>query len=193
MAAEVTSPVTFNRDVLPILQKSCQSCHRPGQIAPMPFLSYQSTRPWAKAIKEAVLARKMPPWTADPRYGRFLNNPTLTQREIDTLAAWAESGAPEGGAHDQPTPVSWPDGWIIQPDVIVCLGATAAQSVFGPAYRVTKERGQFIEHVWARKATSTLHPSAILRARDEEHRHLEYQRFVADLKKVRAALESPAL
>jgi hypothetical protein len=121
MAAEVPSPVTFNRDVLPILQKSCQSCHRPGQIAPMPFLSYQSTRPWAKAIKEAVLARKMPPWTADPRYGRFLNNPTLTQREIDTLAAWAESGAPEGGAHDQPTPVSWPDGWIIQPDVIVSM------------------------------------------------------------------------
>ena len=73
---------------------------------------------------------------------------------------------------------------LIRPKIIVCLGATAAQSVFGSGYRVTKERGRFIEHSWAPQATSTIHPSAILRAPTDEQRHLEYQRFVADLKKV---------
>jgi DNA polymerase len=66
---------------------------------------------------------------------------------------------------------------------MVCLGATAAQSVFGAGYRVTKERGQFVKHAWAPQATSTVHPSAILRA-PHEQRHLEYQRFVDDLKKI---------
>jgi hypothetical protein len=121
MAAEAPSAVTFNRDVLPILQKNCQGCHRPGQVAPMSFLSYQSARPWAKAIKEAVLSKKMPPWSADPRYGKFLNNPTLKQSEINTLAAWADSGAPEGDARDKPVPVSWPEGWTTPPDVIVSM------------------------------------------------------------------------
>ena len=79
---------------------------------------------------------------------------------------------------------------LVRPDVIVCLGATAAQTVFGAAYRLTKERGQFVEHPWAPKATSTIHPAAILRAPDEEQRHIEYQKFVADLKKVRAAVKA---
>jgi uracil-DNA glycosylase family protein len=78
---------------------------------------------------------------------------------------------------------------IVKPEILVCLGATAAQSVFGPAYRVTKERGQFVSHPWALRATSTVHPSAILRAPDEQ-RHVEYQRFVEDLKKVHAAVAS---
>jgi DNA polymerase len=75
---------------------------------------------------------------------------------------------------------------LVRPKIIVCLGATAAQAVFGADYRVTKERGQFVEHPWAPRATSTIHPSAILRAPDEEQRQIEYQRFVADLKKVAA-------
>ena len=77
---------------------------------------------------------------------------------------------------------------LIRPDVIVCLGATAAQALFGSAYRLTKERGKFVENPWALHATSTIHPSAILRAPDEEQRHAEYQRFVADLIKVRSVL-----
>ena len=76
----------------------------------------------------------------------------------------------------------------VRPSIIVCLGATAAQSMFGPAYRVTKERGRFVEHEWAKRATSTIHPSAILRAPDDEQRRLEYERFVEDLRNVRAAL-----
>src|SRR5205809_7918584 len=68
-ASFAAEPVTFHKHVEPILQKNCQTCHRPGQIAPMPFLTYQQVRPWAKAIKEKVVTRTMPPWFADPKYG----------------------------------------------------------------------------------------------------------------------------
>src|SRR3954464_681349 len=96
------SAVTFNKEVLPILQKNCQTCHRPGQVAPMSFLTYDSTRPWAKAMKVQVTTRQMPPWSADPRYGPFANDRSLKQAEIDTLAAWVDQGAPEGAAQDKP-------------------------------------------------------------------------------------------
>src|ERR1035438_6080090 len=69
-AAAPTSTVTFHKDVEPILQRNCQTCHRPGETAPMSFLSYQDVRPWAKSIREAVSVRKMPPWPADPHYGK---------------------------------------------------------------------------------------------------------------------------
>jgi hypothetical protein len=68
---------TFYKDVLPNLQNRCQECHRPGEIAPMHFLSYAETRPWARAIRDAVVTRKMPPWFADPRYGHFSNDRSL--------------------------------------------------------------------------------------------------------------------
>jgi hypothetical protein len=113
--------ITFNRDVLPIFQAKCQSCHRPGEVAPMSLLTYEASRPWAKAIKSAVLTRKMPPWSADPRYGHFANDPSLTPAEIRILSDWADAGAPEGDTKDQPTPIQWPGGWAIQPDVIVSL------------------------------------------------------------------------
>ena len=120
LAAESPSAVTFHKDVLPILQKNCQSCHRPGQIAPMSFLSYSETRPWAKAMKTAVLTRKMPPWFADPHYLPFSNDRSLNQSDIDTIAKWADTGAAEGDAKAAPPPVNWPaDGWEIQPDLIV--------------------------------------------------------------------------
>jgi hypothetical protein len=112
--------ITFNKDVLPILQKNCQGCHRPGQIAPMSFLDYQSTRPWAKAMKVAVASKKMPPWFADATYGHFSNDRALKQSEIDSIVAWADGGAKEGDPKDAPPPVAWPDeGWQIQPDYIV--------------------------------------------------------------------------
>src|ERR1700730_260302 len=107
-AGETSSSVTFNKDVLPVLQKNCQNCHRPGQIAPMSFLTYQSTRPWAKAMKAAVVSRKMPPWFADPRYGHFGNDRSLSKTEVDILARWADSGAAEGDPKDAPPPVKWP-------------------------------------------------------------------------------------
>ncbi|PYS38414.1 MAG: thiol-disulfide isomerase [Acidobacteria bacterium] len=112
--------VTFNKDVLPVLQKNCQGCHRPGQIAPMSLLTYKDARPWAKAMKNAVVTGTMPPWFADPNYGHFLNERRLKQSEIDTIAKWADGGAPEGDAKDVLPPVQWPDGgWQIKPDYIV--------------------------------------------------------------------------
>jgi hypothetical protein len=112
--------VTFHKDVLPILQKRCQECHRQGEVAPMKFTSYKEARPWAKAIKEAVVTRRMPPWHADPHYGKFANDRSLSQNEIDTLTAWADTGAKEGPLKDAPSPVSFVDGWTIgKPDVVI--------------------------------------------------------------------------
>ena len=117
-AATTQSPVTFYKDVLPVLQRHCQGCHRPGEVAPMSFLDYQSTRPWAKAMKAAVLERKMPPWLADPHYGKFANDRRLTDADIKALVTWSDAGAPQGDPKDAPPPVKWLDGWNIgKPDL----------------------------------------------------------------------------
>lgn len=104
MAATTTSSsnVTFNNDGLPILQKNCQTCHRPREIGPMAFLNYEGTPPWAKSIKEAVLTKKMPPWFADPRCGHFANERKLSDADIQTVVAWVGAGAPQGNAKDMP-------------------------------------------------------------------------------------------
>lgn len=117
--AEASQPVTYN-EVLPVLQRSCQGCHRPGQMGPMSLLDYAQVRPWAKAIKQKVVAREMPPWNADPQYNTFLNDPSLRQDEIDLIAAWVDQGAQEGQRREAPEPVTWPDaGWQIKPDVVI--------------------------------------------------------------------------
>src|SRR5437762_9147706 len=118
-AGEDSKPVTFTKDVLPILQKNCQTCHRPGEIAPMSFLTYKDTRPWAKAMKEAVVSRQMPPWFADPNYGHFANDRTLSDATIKTLVAWADGGDLEGDAKDAPAPVHFVEGWSIKPDMVI--------------------------------------------------------------------------
>jgi hypothetical protein len=114
------TPVTFSNDVLPILQKNCQSCHRPGQMAPMPLVTFSDARPWARAMKTKVASRQMPPWFADPAHGPFANDRSLPQKDIETIAEWADSGALEGDPKDAPPPVEWPgDGWQITPDIVV--------------------------------------------------------------------------
>lgn len=110
LAATAPTP-TFYRDVLPVLQAHCQECHRPGEVAPMPFLTYSQVRPWAKAIRTAVATRKMPPWFADPCCGKFSNDRSLSDVERDTLSRWADSGAPPGDPRDAPPPRAWLDGW----------------------------------------------------------------------------------
>src|SRR6202140_2629907 len=118
--AIASDQVTFTKDVLPILQKNCQTCHRPGQVAPMSLISFKDARPWAKAIKAAVTTRKMPPWFADPQVGHFTNDRSLKQSEIDMLVQWADSGAAEGDPKDVAPPVQWPTGgWSIQPEVVL--------------------------------------------------------------------------
>jgi hypothetical protein len=96
VGAQTKAVPTFNEDVAPILFANCIACHRPGEIAPMSLLTYQEARPWARGIKAKVMAREMPPWFADPRYGKFKNARGLTQAQIDTLAAWVDAGAPQG-------------------------------------------------------------------------------------------------
>ena len=110
---------TYHKDVVPVLQARCQSCHRPGEAGPFSMLTYKDTRPWAKAMKEAVLTKKMPPWFADPQFGHFKNNPSLTRAETETLVAWADAGAPEGNLKDAPAPRAFIEGWNIgQPDAV---------------------------------------------------------------------------
>src|SRR4030095_4619259 len=92
---ELSRGVTFNRDVLPILQQNCQTCHRPGEIAPMSFLTYKDTRPWAKSIKSKVVDRQMPPWFAEPNYGHFKNDRRLSDADIRTLSHWDDGCAME--------------------------------------------------------------------------------------------------
>jgi mono/diheme cytochrome c family protein len=90
--------VTYNRDVLPILEKNCVGCHRPGQIAPMSFLTYETTRPWAQQIKAVVVAKKMPPAVTSPHYIMLTKEDGLTQAEIDLIVKWVDAGAAEGTA-----------------------------------------------------------------------------------------------
>ena len=119
-AAQAPGAPTYYKDVLPILQKNCESCHRPGQIAPMSFQTYETARPWARAIKNAVQSKKMPPWFADPAYGHFLNDRSLPSGDVDVLARWADGAAPAGDPKAAPPAVTWPTGgWQIQPDLIV--------------------------------------------------------------------------
>jgi len=126
-AAQSGPPATtFTRDIAPILQKSCQNCHRPGAIAPMSLLTYQDVRPWARAIKQKVQAREMPPWYIDRHIGiqKFKDDPSLSDVEIATIVKWVDAGAPAGNPADMPKPRLFADidKWHIgKPDMIVTL------------------------------------------------------------------------
>lgn len=111
---------TFASDVAPILYKNCVGCHRPGEIAPMSLLTYADARPWAKAIRDEVSERNMPPWHADAPKGTFHNERGLTDDERDTLVRWANGGAPQGDPKELPPAPKFADGWSIgKPDVVL--------------------------------------------------------------------------
>jgi hypothetical protein len=152
-AASVTAPVTFTKDVQPILQKHCQECHRAGEIAPFSLLSYKETRPWAKAIKEDVVTRKMPPWFADPQYGHFVNDRSLSKQEIDTLVAWVDGGAKEGDAKDAPLPAAWTDGWNIpKPDLVLEMQSFHIPAKGDVPYQYVVLPTKFTEDKWIQMA-----------------------------------------
>ena len=123
VAAERETEVTFSRHIAPILQRSCENCHRPQGAAPMALINYEDVRPWARAIRNRTEAREMPPWFIDRNIGiqRFKDDPSLSDEEIATIAAWVDNGAPRGNPADLPPLRVWPaDGWTYgAPDLIV--------------------------------------------------------------------------
>src|SRR3954451_16650239 len=122
-APGAASNPTFAKDVLPIFQKSCQDCHRPGQMAPFSLINYEDARPWARSIKDKVVSRYMPPWHLDRTIGEYSPDPSLSDAEIATIARWVDTGAPRGDAKDAPKPRVFAanDSWQFgeEPDIIV--------------------------------------------------------------------------
>src|SRR6476619_7903615 len=151
-SAETVRP-TFTKDVAPILYKNCAGCHRPGEMAPMSLLDYQSARPWAKSIREAVLSRKMPPWFADASIGHFANDPRLSAEELATIKAWVDSGAPEGKAEDLPPKPKFNDGWQLgQPDIVFDIGEDFKVPPGNDIYQYFTVPPNFTEGKWIRAA-----------------------------------------
>ena len=125
-ASVAANPVTYEKDIAPILQQNCVSCHRPGQIGPMPLLTYQQARPWARSIKQQVVARNMPPWHIDKHVGiqKFKNDISLSDKQIATISKWVDDGAPQGNQADAPAARVFDDStnWHIgKPDLVVTL------------------------------------------------------------------------
>jgi hypothetical protein len=118
-SGEKQTNLTFSKDVAPLVYKNCASCHRAGEIAPMSLLSYKEVRPWAKAIREKVATRDMPPWHADPQHGTWSNDRRMSQKDIDTIVAWVDGGAKEGDPKDLPPMPKFAGGWQIgEPDAV---------------------------------------------------------------------------
>jgi len=127
IAAPASTP-TFTKDIAPILQDKCQDCHRQGAMAPMALISYEEVRPWAKSIKQRVIARQMPPWFIDKTVGvqHFANDASLSDDQIATVVKWVDAGAPMGNPKDMPVAKTWPNdnGWVLakqygQPDLVL--------------------------------------------------------------------------
>jgi hypothetical protein len=115
----ITTKVRFNKEIIRILQRSCLGCHQPGGIA-MSLATYEEARPWAKAIKEEILEKRMPPWRAVKGYGEFRNAPPLAQREVDLIVNWVEGGAPKGDDKDLPAGPLISNDWSPgKPDLIL--------------------------------------------------------------------------
>ena len=119
-AAGPAAAPTFTRDVAPILYNSCVSCHRAGEVAPMSLVSFEDVRPWAKSVRLKVSNREMPPWGADPRYGKFKDDRSLTSEQIETIVNWVDAGAPKGSDADLPPVPKFASGWSRgEPDVVI--------------------------------------------------------------------------
>lgn len=147
--------LTYHRDVAPIIEKRCIECHRKGEAAPMSLRTYQEVRPWAAAIRQAVLAAKMPPWLADPRYGHFRNDRRLSEAEKQTIADWVNGGALEGNQTDaKPAAHQFVEGWNIgEPDLVFDLGEDFDVPASGVVpYKYFTVPSNFKEDVWVEAA-----------------------------------------
>src|SRR2546425_8025123 len=111
-AQAANTAITFTKDIAPIFQEKCQACHRADSMAPMSLVTYEETRPWAKAVRERVVTRQMPPWHIDKTVGiqKFKNDRSLSDEQIETIVKWVDAGAPKGDPQDMPAPKKWDDG-----------------------------------------------------------------------------------
>jgi len=173
--------VTFARDVAPIFFEHCVSCHRPGEVAPMSLLSYDGARPWAKSIRRAVAEREMPPWFADPQHGAWANDRRLSEREIETIVAWVEGGAPAGDLSEVPPPPRFTEGWQLgEPDYVIDLPpvevpATGDDIFPNPIIRLDIPERRWIQAVEVRPGDREVNHHVVLfmsngRAVDDEGR-----------------------
>ena len=153
LGADAPTP-TFYQDVLPILQARCQSCHRPGEVAPMALLTYEQTRPWALGIKKATQSKQMPPWFAEPGFAHYANERVLSSHELDTLARWADGGAPAGDAATAPPERIFPtEGWNITPDIVVEMPKAFELPARGTInYKYVLVKTNFKEDMWVTAA-----------------------------------------
>jgi hypothetical protein len=147
--------VAFSTDVWPILERRCVGCHQPGEIAPMPLTSYSQVRPWANAIREAVLTRKMPPWDAagDTAHD-FRNDRSLTETEIHTITTWVKEGVPEGTPLKTAFhPINAAGGWKLgKPDIVIRVPGFHVPASGLLTYRYLITGGLFPKDVWIRAA-----------------------------------------
>lgn len=175
--------VTFSRDVAPILYRHCVSCHHANDIAPMSLMSYKEARPWAAAIKEAVLLRKMPPWKADPHYGQWSNDSSLTAAEIETIRAWVEGGKLEGDPRQMPAAPVFTEGWKIgKPDVVLPIPEYKVEGKGPDEYSYVTVPTHFTEDRWV--VAAELRPG---NRRVVHHAHV----FVVEEAKPAAANQPP--
>jgi len=165
VAGAATSPQkepapTFYKDILPLLQDHCQSCHRPGEVAPMSLVTYEQTRPWAQAIAKAVQSGMMPPWFADLRFGHFSNDPSLTPQQVSKMLEWVAGGAAAGNPHDASSPPQWNEGWsIAKPDLVLPMPKPVAIPADGDVeYTYEIVPTHFTEDKWIQMAE--VHPSS---------------------------------
>ena len=156
---------TFSKDVAPIFYEKCISCHREGEVAPMSLITFREARPWARAIHEKVTTREMPPWHADRRYGEFRNDLSLTQPEIDTIAAWVSSGAREGDPAQVPPLPEFTEGWQIgTPDMVFEMPVEYQVPASGTVeYQYFDVPTNFTEDMWMQAGEA--------RAGDSRHVH----------------------
>jgi hypothetical protein len=141
---------TFARDVAPIFNANCVSCHRAGEIGPMPLTTYAETRPWVRSIREKVTSREMPPWHADRGALAFRNDRSLSDRDVDTIVRWIDGGAPAGNAADLPARPSFVEGWQIgTPDAVFEMPVTFEVPPAGTiAYKSYNVPTNFTSDMW---------------------------------------------
>ncbi len=153
-AREAAKPkiVTFNKDVAPILYGNCVVCHHPNDIAPMSLMTYREARPWAAAVRQAVVQRVMPPWHADPHVGEFLNDPRLSNKDIATIEAWVKTGAKEGDPKDLPPAPVFKDGWHIKPDLVLSIPETTVAAGNQDDYEYIYVPTNFTQDKWIQAA-----------------------------------------